>query len=830
MPEDDPLSSSGIRHEVGMHTASIPSRSRLIALAHSLRLGTTVLRARLSHSHKDVLRPRLADNVRLLGPMTESAFAAQPWLVERNGRFLQVTEFLYRVAELSDGTRTIDRIAADASNAIGAKIPADLVQRTLESRLVPMGLIAADAAFHVPAGASRPAATTAPRSPLALSMRMAVINPRLIDPLTRVLQYLYSPLLLLLLLFLTLQAQYWLLFVHGVAGGIYQALNVPGVLPLVLALVVSSAAFHELGHAAALRYGGGRVRSMGVGFYLMYPAFYTDVTDNYRLRRWARVRTDLGGFYFNLVFSLGLMAIYHVTGQEFLLLVALLTDIDIAHQCLPFVRLDGYWALADLTGIPDFFSFMGAYLRSVLPVPGWKGRRLPALKWWAKAVFALYIAFAIPAIALFLFATLKATPRVLVTAWAAVHQKLADVTQAQATGDAIAAASAESQVLLLLLPVFGLLVMLFTLGRSLAWGLWRWGRPTRRRRLASGFVSAAIAALLVFLWLPGLPNPATYARVLDWFRTPDSASAAAPLTADERGTIPQAVAAIPAARVPTPARAAASASATATMAATPTDTGSADDGGSAPTLSVASARSSRELSAREQSRAPAGSAPALPTGVPSGGRGSITDERASRSVGGGHIEPPPTADATDAADATAPLRDAPNADASAAHDRAVIGSWPPSPAPASTPASSAPSLSSSASSAPSPAPAPTRAIQAASPAPTAQQPTAVTSNAIVTSGAAQSATSSPAASVAPTSAATAGSPAKRSAPSSSSNTQPTSTQLRVATAAPASATAAPSSATAAPAPAATNQTSPSPTQASPSASPAVNPAPSPVAH
>ena len=89
-----------------MHTASIPSRSRLIALAHSLRLGTTVLRARLSHSHKDVLRPRLADNVRLLGPMTESAFAAQPWLVERNGRFLQVTEFLYRVAELSDGTRT----------------------------------------------------------------------------------------------------------------------------------------------------------------------------------------------------------------------------------------------------------------------------------------------------------------------------------------------------------------------------------------------------------------------------------------------------------------------------------------------------------------------------------------------------------------------------------------------------------------------------------------------------------------------------------------------------------------------------------------------------
>src|SRR5207253_10714679 len=173
------------------------------------------------------------------------------------------------------------------------------------------------------------------------------------DPLTRVLQYLYSPLLLLLLLFLTLQAQYWLLFVHGVAGGIYQALNVPGVLPLVLALVVSSAAFHELGHAAALRYGGGRVRSMGVGFYLMYPAFYTDVTDNYRLGRWARVRTDLGGFYFNLVFAAGTIGLYILTGSEFLLASVILLNIQTVQQLLPFVRLDGYWVLADVTGIPD---------------------------------------------------------------------------------------------------------------------------------------------------------------------------------------------------------------------------------------------------------------------------------------------------------------------------------------------------------------------------------------------------------------------------------------------------------------------------------------------
>src|SRR5690349_9966306 len=100
-----------------MHSASIPSSSRLLALAH---------------------------RVRLIGPMTESAFAAQPWLVERNGRFLQVTEVLYRVAELADGTRTIDQIAADLSKLTGSNVPVDLVWRMMESRLVPIGLIAAD--------------------------------------------------------------------------------------------------------------------------------------------------------------------------------------------------------------------------------------------------------------------------------------------------------------------------------------------------------------------------------------------------------------------------------------------------------------------------------------------------------------------------------------------------------------------------------------------------------------------------------------------------------------------------------------------------------------
>src|SRR6185437_11751451 len=196
---------------------------------------------------------------------------------------------------------------------------------------------------------------------------------------------LFFPPILLVMLLACFAAQGWLFFVHGIASSIHEAVYKPWLTLVLLGIIVIGTAWHEFGHAAALEYGGGAVRGMGMGFYLVYPAFYTDVTDNYRLGRWARVRTDLGGFYFNLIFALGVLGLYALTRWEALLLVIVFINLDIARQSLPFVRLDGYWALADLTGLPDFFGHIGPFLRTVLPLPWWHGPRLPALKGWVKA-------------------------------------------------------------------------------------------------------------------------------------------------------------------------------------------------------------------------------------------------------------------------------------------------------------------------------------------------------------------------------------------------------------------------------------------------------------
>src|SRR5207237_7454780 len=141
---------------------------------------------------------------------------------------------------------------------------------------------------------------------------------------TRFLQVLVSPLVLVVVLSAAALTQGWLYVVHGVGSGLHDAFYAPGFMLLVLLLVILSAGFHELGHAAALRYAGGTPRSFGFGMYLMYPVFFTDVSDSYRLWRWARVRPDLGGFYFNLVFALAIFGVCVLTRHDALLVFLLL--------------------------------------------------------------------------------------------------------------------------------------------------------------------------------------------------------------------------------------------------------------------------------------------------------------------------------------------------------------------------------------------------------------------------------------------------------------------------------------------------------------------------
>jgi hypothetical protein len=73
--------------------------------------------------------------------MQESGFVEQPWLIERDYRFIQVPELLFRVAEAADGQRTLDEIADHLTRTTKWIMSSEVVQQIIETKLALIGIV-----------------------------------------------------------------------------------------------------------------------------------------------------------------------------------------------------------------------------------------------------------------------------------------------------------------------------------------------------------------------------------------------------------------------------------------------------------------------------------------------------------------------------------------------------------------------------------------------------------------------------------------------------------------------------------------------------------------
>ncbi len=396
-------------------------------------------------------RPALAAGVQLVGELKDSGFTEQQWLIQRDQRFVQVTGLLYRVLEQCDGERTVDEIADRLTESTRWAVSREHVRHMLDAKLIPLGLIA---------GAAGSASLPPPASPgslLSMGWRMTIFGQQALEPIARALQVFYAPFLLVPMLVAVVAAQVWLYAAGGVVASAQHTLYTPGALLLVLGLLIAGAVFHEFGHAAALRYGGGTPRSIGAGLYILYPAFFTDVTDGYRLSRWARVRTDLGGVYFHLIFASALVAAYAVSRQPLLPFAVLLIQMEVVRQLLPFVRLDGYWLLADLTGIPDFFSQTGPVMNRMTAA---------ALKPWARTCFLAYLAVTIPLLVVLFVLIVLGLPHLLLMTWTAMQRQFAVFAWAVGSRDVLAVAAVVTQLAILAVAPVATTLLVFGAARA----------------------------------------------------------------------------------------------------------------------------------------------------------------------------------------------------------------------------------------------------------------------------------------------------------------------------------------------------------------------------
>ena len=120
---------------------------------------------------------------------------------------------------------------------------------------------------------------------------------------------------------------------------------------IVMLLSLIGAFIHETGHASALVSNGCKQTEIGFGMYIYYPVLYTDVSEAWKLPRQQRALIDIGGVYFQSVFQLLLLGLYLTNGSVMLLYFFLFNDFIMFRTMNPFLRMDGYWLVADLFGI-----------------------------------------------------------------------------------------------------------------------------------------------------------------------------------------------------------------------------------------------------------------------------------------------------------------------------------------------------------------------------------------------------------------------------------------------------------------------------------------------
>ncbi|MBV9603659.1 MAG: hypothetical protein JO027_01055 [Solirubrobacterales bacterium] len=436
-----------------------------------------------------------AEGIELLGPIHGSGYRDGAALVRRaDGQMVQLGPLMYALLECADGGRDRAALASAVSDRLGRRLDEEHVD-ALAAKLGAQGLLAGTEHQAPPK-----------RNPLlALRWKVLVTDPVLTRRLSTPFVFLFRPWLMWPVLAGFVGVLWFVLFHKGVAGATAQAFHSPGLLVLVFALAVASAGFHELGHASACRYGGATPGGMGMGIYLVWPAFYTDVTDTYRLPRRDRLRVDLGGLYFNAVVAVVTMAVWLAVRADALLLLIALQVLQMVKQLSPIIRADGYHILSDATGVPDLFSHMGPTLRSLLP-----GHRdePSALSGWQRWLVTAWVLIVVPVLMSLAIGAVLVLPKLVTSAWDSGRLLVLGIPHEASHFQVIDILASVVRLPALALPVLGSGLVTQKIVRT-TWGRarsWSAGSPVRRSVALAG-AGLAIAGVAWAWWPSGQYQP-----------------------------------------------------------------------------------------------------------------------------------------------------------------------------------------------------------------------------------------------------------------------------------------------------------------------------------
>ena len=382
-----------------------------------------------------------------------------------DGRHFQINETLYWLLNCLHMPMSLSQLAAEFEQRTGKPVSTTQLEE-LSEQLEEQGVIVeAGKAQEKPAAES-----TQSFSYLGLHWRRDLLSAEVLAPIVRPFRFVFNRPVAILGLILAAAT-------HVLA---YRELGFPSPAtiaqtswPLLFVVLLVFALIHEIGHLAACQRWQCPHGPLGIGLYFLQPVFYVDVTSSWRLNRKQRAVVDLGGVYLELLFVPVCWLLYLVTQDITYLMVIFFTDMMILGNFEPFMKLDGYWLLSDLTGVPNLHTRTlevvkrrWAWLRWRL---GW-GAALEAespFSQWSPEVQAVIWSYVFLSMAIWPVLIIAMIP-IVVTVFAELpamwQAALADIANAVSSGD-IRAIFGELQVLFL--PTMALANLAFLFKRTL---------------------------------------------------------------------------------------------------------------------------------------------------------------------------------------------------------------------------------------------------------------------------------------------------------------------------------------------------------------------------
>jgi putative peptide zinc metalloprotease protein len=331
--------------------------------------------------------------------VTDDPAADRRYCVVWGDRAFHVSQRLASLLEVMRSESSLQRITERLNAAGGTPLNEEQVRQVIEGQLMPSGLVSVD-----PGGAA-----AAPASQGYLFFARTLIGRERVLKLSAPLSALASLRVALPLAGLAVALLGWWLYSLALSGLSFS--NALASLDLTLAeaigfylLLALSLLCHELGHAAVSYRNGARPAEIGFGLYLIFPAFFCNVTEAWRLPRAQRLAINLGGVYFQLLATAAITPFAVLTHSDVLDLLIASNLMSMLITLNPFFRFDGYWVYSDLFRLPNLrdqaractTALIGRVMRGDTPAAGRPQPAAPlALRGYALASAIFFTCFTV---------------------------------------------------------------------------------------------------------------------------------------------------------------------------------------------------------------------------------------------------------------------------------------------------------------------------------------------------------------------------------------------------------------------------------------------------